>query len=164
MKELEFTYIGYFLAGIILADLYLTNWGNKFDKSRLWDTVTLIAFIVLSLLVKKRFDATYIAVLNAVIYPAIILVAYLGVFRGRLWNYAFGWRWAAVLGGMCYTVYMYHQFIIKLFSLYAIKVTINLPVLFIGFLCSFIAFVHYCLLSVRSHLCIRIGHCVYEKY
>ncbi len=132
-RILIFSYIGYFLSGLLLCDLYLTNWGGRFDKYRIWDAVTFIAFVVLACLVENRPAGIYSAALKAVIYPAIILAAYLGVFRGRLWNSVFGWRWVAVLGGMCYTVYMYHQYIIHLLSPYASRVTNSLPVLFIGF-------------------------------
>lgn len=127
------SYIGYFLAGLVLADLYLSNWGSRLMGRRVWDVATLAAFIALFFLVKLRSEGAYGVVLNAVICPSIILIAYLGVFRGGFWNCIFGWRWIATLGGMCYTVYMYHQYLILMLSKHASKITTSLPILFLGF-------------------------------
>jgi peptidoglycan/LPS O-acetylase OafA/YrhL len=40
--------------------------------------------------------------------PAVLLLAYTAAFRGRLINRFFANPWITVIGGMCYTIYLYH--------------------------------------------------------
>ena len=42
--------------------------------------------------------------------PALLLLAYIGVFRGRMWRAMLGNGWIYTIGGMCYTIYLYHGF------------------------------------------------------
>ena len=41
--------------------------------------------------------------------PPLLLVAYLAAFRGRILNRFFANAWIAAIGGMCYTIYLYHM-------------------------------------------------------
>jgi peptidoglycan/LPS O-acetylase OafA/YrhL len=99
-----FFYLQYFLAGLLLSDLYVTNmpgWG----KSWLWDVASVAAWLLL-----------FVYVYNWVYYAEalIILVAYIGAFRGRLFPRIFRTPWIALIGGMCYSMYLWHFFIIAL--------------------------------------------------
>jgi peptidoglycan/LPS O-acetylase OafA/YrhL len=40
--------------------------------------------------------------------PAVLLVAYVSAFRGRIVHAIFAQRWVVAMGGMCYTIYLYH--------------------------------------------------------
>ena len=42
----------------------------------------------------------------------LILIAYMSAFRGRLTNAILGLPLLTTIGGMCYTIYLYHNFLI----------------------------------------------------
>jgi peptidoglycan/LPS O-acetylase OafA/YrhL len=96
----------YFLTGYLLADLYLTGRFRNSKKHYLWDAVTLVAaaaiFAVLS-----RFGHLYF------LLPLLIGLLYAGFFLGRLSNAFVRMRWIVIIGGMCYTIYLYHILIIS---------------------------------------------------
>jgi peptidoglycan/LPS O-acetylase OafA/YrhL len=46
--------------------------------------------------------------------PLLMLLAYMSAFRGRLLNQAFRYSWIAAIGGMCYTIYLYHNWCMAL--------------------------------------------------
>ena len=96
----------YFLTGFLLADLYLTGRLRSAKKLFSWDAVTLAAaaaiFAVLS-----RFGQFYF------LLPLLIGLLYAGFFLGRLSNAFVRMRWIVIIGGMCYTIYLYHILIIS---------------------------------------------------
>jgi peptidoglycan/LPS O-acetylase OafA/YrhL len=52
--------------------------------------------------VLSRFGLFYFAL------PLLVLVLYLGCFLGKLSNALIKQRWIVIVGGMCYTLYLYH--------------------------------------------------------
>src|SRR5262245_1332060 len=48
------------------------------------------------------------------ILPPPLFVLYVAAFRGRLANRVFRLPWLVTIGGMCYTIYLYHQKIVHL--------------------------------------------------
>jgi peptidoglycan/LPS O-acetylase OafA/YrhL len=96
----------YFLTGFLLADLYLTGRLRSADKRLSWDIATLAAaaaiFATLS-----RFGQFYF------LLPLMVGLLYAGFFMGRLSNAFVRTRWIAIIGGMCYTIYLYHILIIS---------------------------------------------------
>ncbi len=93
-------FFAYFLAGFLLADLYLTGF-LRGPRTLAWDLVTLAGGGGL-LLVLTRYGQYYYSL------PALIGIFYLGFFRGRLSNLLVTRRWIVITGGMCYTFYLYH--------------------------------------------------------
>ncbi len=96
----------YFLTGFLLADLHLAGRLRSSKKLFSWDAVTLVAaaaiFAVLS-----RFGHFYF------LLPLLIGLLYAGFFLGRLSNALVRMRWIVIIGGMCYTIYLYHILIIS---------------------------------------------------
>ena len=96
----------YFLAGFLLADLYLTGKLRRPEKRLSWDAATLASaaaiFAVLS-----RFGQFYF------LLPLLIGLLYAGFFLGKLSNAFVRARWIVIIGGMCYTIYLYHILIIS---------------------------------------------------
>jgi peptidoglycan/LPS O-acetylase OafA/YrhL len=91
----------YFLVGFLLADLYLNGWFRPERQSWAGDLLTLAA------------SAAIVAVLNPYgqfyyALPLLVLVLYLGCFLGKLSNTFIRQRWIVIIGGMCYTYYLYH--------------------------------------------------------
>lgn len=93
--------IQYFLAGILLADIYVTSWKQKPAKNTLWDMISGICLISLAIL-PKEFSP---------LFPALIFTAYAGVFRGIVFGRIMRNKWLVTIGGMCYTIYLFHPFI-----------------------------------------------------
>jgi peptidoglycan/LPS O-acetylase OafA/YrhL len=96
----------YFLTGFLLVDLYLTGWLRGSGKSLSWDMVTLAAAaaIVATL---SRFGQYYF------LLPLMVGLLYAGFFMGRLSNAFARARWIVIIGGMCYTIYLYHILIVS---------------------------------------------------
>lgn len=93
-----------FLAGFLLADLYVAAWKRNPVRSSSWDMIGLAAWGAVLALQFYPVAATWMAL------PA--LVAYIGTFRGHLLHRLFSNPWCVAIGGMCYTIYLYHFFII----------------------------------------------------
>jgi peptidoglycan/LPS O-acetylase OafA/YrhL len=97
-------YIQYFLAGFLLSDLYLTShatpsagrWGTC------WDIIAAIAWAALGLIVCSFM---YLQTL----LPLLILIAYLGAFKSRWFRAGLRIPCVYLVGGMCYTIYLWHQ-------------------------------------------------------
>jgi peptidoglycan/LPS O-acetylase OafA/YrhL len=96
----------YFLTGFLLADLYLTGWLRGEDKRLRWDALTLTAAAAI-IAVLSRFGHFYF------LLPLMVGLLYVGFFLGRLSNAFVRKRWIVIIGGMCYTIYLYHILIIS---------------------------------------------------
>jgi len=96
----------YFLTGFLLADLYLTGKIRSQDKRFSWDVVTLLASAAI-VAVLTRFGHFYFML------PLLVGLLYAGFFLGRLSNAFVRMRWIVIIGGMCYTIYLYHILIIS---------------------------------------------------
>jgi peptidoglycan/LPS O-acetylase OafA/YrhL len=49
-----------------------------------------------------------------IVEPLLIALAFIGAFRGVLLRRFFATEWLAIVGGMCYSIYLWHFFIIAL--------------------------------------------------
>jgi peptidoglycan/LPS O-acetylase OafA/YrhL len=104
-----------FLAGFLLVDLYLTEWKDAGALRYGWDLLSLVAWT--GILFSDCLDKSAILVL-----PWLMLLAYLGAFRGVILSRVLSNPWVATIGGMCYTIYMYHYLLISVFG----RVTLRL--------------------------------------
>jgi peptidoglycan/LPS O-acetylase OafA/YrhL len=98
-------YLDCFLAGLLLADIFVAEWNRAPTRSGGCDLVGLAAW---GLVLLTQFDDIGRHWLTL---PA--LLAYLAAFRGRLFNRVFSNVWLVTIGGMCYTIYLYHFFLIS---------------------------------------------------
>lgn len=101
-----FNFAHYFLTGFLLVDLYLTGLLRSSDKHLAWDVVTLASAAAI-LATLSRFGQFYF------LLPLMVGSLYVGFFMGRLSNAFARMRWIAIIGGMCYTIYLYHILIIS---------------------------------------------------
>jgi peptidoglycan/LPS O-acetylase OafA/YrhL len=109
----------YFLIGFLLADVYLVEWKKAPPTDWRWDVVGLAAWLAIPFMIP-----TYVPWLDGAwgalhagwrfeyMLPAVMLVAYIGAFRGRVLNLFFRYPWVTAIGGMCYTIYLYHNSVI----------------------------------------------------
>ncbi len=101
-----FNFLHYFLAGFLLADFYLSKPDLLRKKSYRWDWVALACatFILFTL---WAFGHTYF------LLPLVVAGMYAGCCLGKIANRLITWRWIVIIGGMCYTIYLYHVPIIS---------------------------------------------------
>jgi peptidoglycan/LPS O-acetylase OafA/YrhL len=97
-------WIQYFLAGFLLSDIYVRDMPS-WPASWIWDIVSTLAWGVLLLTEQSWLYP---------IEPLLIAFAFIGAFRGVLLHRLFTVEWIAVIGGMCYSIYLWHFFIIPL--------------------------------------------------
>lgn len=91
----------YFMAGFLLADLHVTDWRDRPQRSVAWDGISTAAWLALLAVVIQRDVFELLA-------PPLICVAYVGAFRGVLLRRLFRCTPLVVVGGACYTIYLYH--------------------------------------------------------
>ena len=106
---ISFSLIGnyqYFLMGFLMADFYLLNGLESPVRTRRWDLVFPLAITAVVLF--RHYSLLY------TLLPWLILLCCVAAFRGRLTARFLGHPWIAVIGGMCYTIYMYHWLMISL--------------------------------------------------
>ena len=115
----------YFLAGFLLADFYLA--GGLAARDYNWDAVFLFA------------GAAMVFIGNGggggFLIPWLILAACVAAFRGRIIARLLGNRWLTTIGGMCYTIYLYHWFMISL--LYRGTIALQTQILWLDLLIQF---------------------------
>jgi peptidoglycan/LPS O-acetylase OafA/YrhL len=97
-------YLQYFLVGFLLADFYLCDWRMQAASKRrwAWDLIGVLAWVFLWSNVNGGMVAQ-------VLLPPVMLIAYAAVFRGRWLNALVRNPWIFTIGGMCYTIYLWHQ-------------------------------------------------------
>lgn len=96
----------YFMAGFFLCDLYLGAWKRKTAANWRWDLGALLAWVAMDAV--HRLGAAW-----AWSLPGLILIAYCGAFRGAVFAKVLANPWPVTIGGMCYTIYLYHYFFIS---------------------------------------------------
>ena len=97
-------FLQFFLAGLLLSDLYLTAL-PKWRPSIGWDIASLICWPALFYLNFRN---------DAVVLPWLMIVVFLGAFRGVYFPRFFRLEGIALIGGMCYSLYLWHFFVISL--------------------------------------------------
>lgn len=99
-------YLHYFLTGFLFADLYLCK--ELFSASLVWDGVAPIAAFVIVYGHLNPYSYTG-EITSAFGLSAIFAAAFLG----RWSRVLFRWRWIAAIGGMCYSIYLLHYFVLR---------------------------------------------------
>jgi peptidoglycan/LPS O-acetylase OafA/YrhL len=93
----------YFLVGFLLADIYLISWNQKPTLAAKWDVVSVAAWTGLWTILLTTSPA-----LQNLLNPPLICLAYVAAFRGPWSRAFFCWRPIVLIGGMCYTIYLFH--------------------------------------------------------
>lgn len=96
--------LGYFLIGILLADLFLSPGFHRWREGRrgsLWDVVGLIVWPLVFLMIEWNLPVN--------LKPFALLIGFLAVLCGNRLLRLFRNRWLTAVGAMCYTVYLFHN-------------------------------------------------------
>lgn len=96
--------IQYFLIGFLLADFYLSGWLEPASRNIKWDFIFLLAGVAAVFIDTRG---------HWFLLPWIILFSCLAAFQGKLSARFLSSPWITTIGGMCYTIYMYHWFMIS---------------------------------------------------
>jgi peptidoglycan/LPS O-acetylase OafA/YrhL len=116
-------FLHFFLIGFLLADIYLLDWKESPAKSLRWDVVSLLGWPLLFFLwnhpeLSRLFPGGNLPLVAAVGFPLLAFLLYQAVFRGPVTNRVMTNPWITTVGGMCYTIYLFHNPIIgKIVSL-----------------------------------------------
>lgn len=96
------TQIPYFAAGFLLADLYAVDWKTQPPTHWRWDVVALSAWAALP------FAATAAIPMKDLAIATVLFIAFVGSFRSVGTRAFLGWVPVRLLGGMCYSTYLFH--------------------------------------------------------
>ncbi len=102
LYETVFSFLQFFLAGLLLSDLYLTAL-PRWRPSVLWDIAGLVCWPAYFFI-----NANW----EALALPPLLIVVFVGAFRGIYFPRLFRVQWIALIGGMCYSIYLWHFFLI----------------------------------------------------
>jgi len=120
--------IQYFLAGFLLADLHVTGNLRPGRFAFAWDAAFLVAgFAIVRLQTLGSGEW---------LLPWILFAVCLAAFLGRLAPALLAQPWIATIGGMCYTVYLYHTLVIS--TLYRETVHLQTHILWLDLLIQFL--------------------------
>jgi peptidoglycan/LPS O-acetylase OafA/YrhL len=101
-------YIQYFLVGFLLVDIYLVEW-KDFHARHLWVDVLGISAAAAAPL-GLAYDIPHFELAMPLLLGMFVAAA----LRGAVLNSTFRLPWVYTIGGMCYTIYLYHFMIIGL--------------------------------------------------
>ena len=100
--------IQFFLIGFLMADIYLVNLGRRSKGEHQqgkyqWDLVAIAGWLILFGLEDRQ---VWVA------FPFLALTVYIAAFRGVLMNRIFTNGLLVTIGGMCYSIYLFHYVLI----------------------------------------------------
>jgi len=104
----------FFFTGFLLLDVYLNEWQQSPKKLHVWDLISLAAWIAIVVILNTGKTA-----MTFVVIP--MFIAYCAAFKGPYSNRFFCQPWIYTIGGMCYTIYLYHYTVISAFGRIFIK-------------------------------------------
>ncbi len=95
----------FFLVGFLLADWQATT-GSRPARTFFWDFLFIAAVIILVWCRNSDWINWSLSILLGICAVA--------AFKGRLTHFMLGHPWITTIGGMCYTIYMYHILMISM--------------------------------------------------
>jgi peptidoglycan/LPS O-acetylase OafA/YrhL len=97
--------VQFFLTGILLADLYVVDWREHPISSWRWDIVSCALWPLVFLMPDRA---------GWVFFPFMILLLYVSAFRGVFFRKLFRNSAITAIGGMCYTIYLFHWQLVQI--------------------------------------------------
>jgi peptidoglycan/LPS O-acetylase OafA/YrhL len=95
-------HLHYFLAGFMLADVYLCDW-KEIKKIRWYDMVAIAALAIVLISWSWNFEFGL-----RIIFLVSLFILFFAVFKSIAVNQFITNRWVTAIGGMCYTIYLIH--------------------------------------------------------
>ncbi|MBV6429686.1 MAG: hypothetical protein KIPDCIKN_04261 [Haliscomenobacter sp.] len=102
----------HFLAGFILADFYWFDWSKKPVRTRyLWDALAVAGLFAMPFSWSGELG-------KSLVFALALLAVLVAAFKGRLMRQLLQTPLLAVIGGMCYTIYLIHLPLMELLVRY----------------------------------------------
>jgi peptidoglycan/LPS O-acetylase OafA/YrhL len=105
-------FLHFFLLGFLLADVYLLDWRERPAQTLAWDLAPLLGWPLLYWL-WERFPPPgpggHEPLPTALVFPLVAFLLNVAAFRGRFTNRLLTLPWITALGGMCYSIYLWHN-------------------------------------------------------
>lgn len=99
-------FLQFFLAGLLLADIYLVDWRERPSTDRRWDMIALFGWPCLLLAWHSLWS-------SRLLFIPLAVLLFCAAFRGSVTQRFFRQRWIVTVGGMCYSLYLLdHQVIL----------------------------------------------------
>ena len=99
-----FFYLQYFLLGLLLVDIYLVLL-PRWKTSIAWDAASLCCWMI-------YFDESWSW--DSYLLPVLLFIIFIGAFRGIWLRRLLSSKPIALIGGMCYSIYLWHLFLIAI--------------------------------------------------
>lgn len=128
-----FYYFTFFAVGTLYAAAHLSNPEFYFNgkKTSLFDLIGLLSIFFLFYFYKPQQHLS-----NTLLFNVGVFGLFLSVFRGKLFNWFFTRPLIYLIGGMCYTIYLWHyalfSFIVKYTSMWSLHKGYWMDLLFQG--------------------------------
>jgi peptidoglycan/LPS O-acetylase OafA/YrhL len=100
------SFLQFFLIGFLLADFYLCEWRTSPHHHWGWDIVAIFGVVFLPFVWAHVWSIR-------IVFPVLAFLLYYAAFRGVVAYRMLGNRWLVTIGGMCYTIYLFHYHIIN---------------------------------------------------
>lgn len=110
-RQVELSLIGQleaFAAGLLVVDVFLTEWRGELPRRRVLDLLGLLGWGLLP--VAMRFNE--FPALRSLLCAALLWLALIGSLGGGWLRRVLGNRWVFTFGGMCYSYYLWHQWLL----------------------------------------------------
>jgi peptidoglycan/LPS O-acetylase OafA/YrhL len=101
------SYLQFFLVGFLLADVFLLEWHQQPSRGWTWDAIGLVALLIVFIgppLLNERIQWAH----QLVVLPCLFACVFCAAFRGPRIRSLLTFRWIAIVGGMCYSIYLIH--------------------------------------------------------
>ena len=108
-------FLHFFLVGFLLADVYLVDWKEHPSRAWRWDLLSVAGWPLLFALwnspeiSRVLVPGGTLPLLPAVLFPVLAFTLYMAAFRGPITNRILTNAWVTTIGGMCYTIYLFHN-------------------------------------------------------
>lgn len=102
-------YLNCFIVGFIIAELYSSGLIRSWKENYFWDIVGVFSFIGLFKYCGKGVEIQFI-------FSLCLILLFISSFKGIILSRILSWSPIYIIGGMCYTLYLYHFSFISLFG------------------------------------------------
>jgi peptidoglycan/LPS O-acetylase OafA/YrhL len=112
-------YLPFFVVGLIIADVFVSDWQEAPQRGRGWSWLAVAGCAGMPILVRTEFVTpqllgglvvSYRLLIGNLLLALCVAMLFVGAMRGTWVNRILRIRPLVLIGGMCYTIYLYHQF------------------------------------------------------
>jgi peptidoglycan/LPS O-acetylase OafA/YrhL len=108
----------HFLVGIWLADCYISRWQKSPAANMGWDVAALLGLFVMAYTWTEEFG-------KSLVFDSALMVVFTAAFRGKWFSQLLRNQWIAIVGGMCYTIYLTHLPMLEMQLLFTKNLTLT---------------------------------------